>query len=236
MVERGEHQDPFVTASERPSVVDVSEALSHLPADKQEHMRALSTQFRQLLASLFPTAPDETIRSDRICVLTAPAFDCVTGTAVYVRDSGAIETFFLFQHIKLDIETGEPSVERLHGQVTETGSRPRTHLLASTPAVGVAKEVATNLSFALPHPFGPVTAAALSVIFGDLFGQSGPSLLQQISDLIDAAVQQIEDFLKDNQYQQARKDFADFFNVTCKDSAANGDPMSRDLAEHVLPK
>jgi len=72
----------------------------------------------------------------------------------------------------------------------------------------LARDISVNLSFALPSPWGPVAAAGLTGLF-DLFGGEDANV---VAALIQAAVNELESYMRQLDLTSALGDAAAFFN------------------------
>jgi hypothetical protein len=227
---------------DRLDITSVSVLTTALPQGRRQAVDGLATQLKAILRASYPLQPGEIVSGDDIGVLAQAALGATPGAVVYTRQTDRAAIHFILDNIRYDIATTAVDVRRNSSSPREVGrlARPTARTLALPQGVSVAKDVASNLAFALPPPWGPVAAAGLSFIFGVLFGGGGgqAALLDDIKQMLNAVVSEIEGFLTAQQYHEASTDFSLFFNVTCLNAAGTTDTWSlenvRDVVEPLL--
>ncbi|MFK0165018.1 hypothetical protein [Rhizobium sp. NPDC090279] len=194
----------------------VAAAIAASPAERRAGATALAQQLLDTLAGRYPLLSGETVIKAQLNILDEPFFDCSAGSVIYTRTTNLIDIDFVFPSIQFDRASGLPRV--LPQPVRPPPAMPdQQHpaLLGSdgVDVLNLVQGVATNLSFALPPPWGPVAAAGLSglfSVFGSLFGSSG-SDLKVVGQMIESAVNELKTYMRDLKIEEVDGDVQAFF-------------------------
>jgi len=175
---------PFVLA-------DAETSIARLSQPAAERVRNLIGQLITAIAAVYPVPAGETIEAASVTCLAEPFADLPAGTVVYVRRTNAALVYFVLPHIVIDTQSGIVSLAGLGGPASAERPRPEAAAVgAAGDAASIALAVAGNLVWALPPPWGPVSAGALT-LFQLLLNGEGDKANQ-----FELAVQQLESFIE----------------------------------------
>jgi hypothetical protein len=193
-----------------------AQAIAVSPADRRLDATALARQLADILDGRYPLLNGETIGKSEISILDEPFFDCAVGSVVYTRSTNLIDIDFVLPCIQFDRTSGLPRVLPRSASLPPTTPNQQHPALRGSDSVDVlnlVQGVATNLSFTLPPPWGPVAAAGLSglfSVFGGLFGSSNTSL-QAIGQMLESAVSELKTYMLDLKIDDVEGDVQSFF-------------------------
>lgn len=175
---------PFVLA-------DAATSIARLSQPAAERVRNLIDQLITTIATVYPVPAGETIETASVTCLAEPFADLPAGTVVYVRRTNAALVYFVLPHILIDTQSGIPSLVGLDSPVRVERPQPEAATVsAAGEAASIAFAVAGNLVWALPPPWGPVSAGALTLIQLLLNGEDNKA------NQFELVVKQLESFIE----------------------------------------
>lgn len=198
------------------AVTPAAEAIAASPADRRANAAALAQQLADILSGRYPLLNGETIIKAEISILDEPFFDCAAGSVVYSRTTNLIDIDFVLPCIQFDRTSGLPRMLPRPVSLPPATPGQQHPVLRGSDGVDVlnlVQGVATNLSFTLPPPWGPVAAAGLSglfSVFGSLFGSSTSSL-EAIGQMLQSAVSELKAYMLDLKMDDVEGDVQSFF-------------------------
>jgi len=168
-------------------LADVDSTLAIYPQTIRENLEKQIQQLQELLNEFYPLAPNEHIDASKLTVITEQIDGCRPGTVVYIRQTNLATIHFLLNHIVLDFKSGKPYLVGLIPPLP--APRVEQLIIQSDSGKAIASgclEIAGCLVWALPTPFGAISAAVITG-FELLLGGSN-----QIVEAIEQATKEIE--------------------------------------------
>lgn len=144
----------------------------------EEQQTALEKRQRILIGTIekcYYIPEGEKIYNSYITVLANNSYGFAAGTIVYVRETNKAVINFILHNLRLNYETAEIEVSNMFEPTDKSNEQIPVSLSVSSTASSIiesALQVSQCLVWALPHPWGAITAAGLT-LFEILFnGQS----------------------------------------------------------------
>ncbi|MFL6127678.1 MAG: hypothetical protein ACJ73E_01255 [Mycobacteriales bacterium] len=216
---------PFVLA-------DAAAVLDRLPAPVRTTLQAQAAQLTGILDGLYPVPAGETLLGSQLTCLAEPGGGLAAGTVVYVRRTGEATVYFALPHIAVDPAAGTPNVVGLDVEPPAEDRPMWTPTRFDSGATSIALSVAGNLVWALPPPWGPLSAGALTLIQLLLASDSKP-------DQLGLVVQELEQFIKHRDINSDAthiKAFADWLNTQTETLRATQADNSTYITSTLLPE
>lgn len=153
-----------VTADQAaPVLADYGRLLEEVvPLERRAAVAAAHDELLGTLRALYPLPAADHLVSDVLTVLAEPFESSQAGTVVYQRTTTMGVVDFILPHLVAVPSKGTFYQVDLPVPAAPAEVRPRD--VESDQVLTAALTVAQNLAFALPPPWGPVTAAGLSLL------------------------------------------------------------------------